>query len=38
MAAVDDLMTVLTTSDVGDREKSEVLYIFHSLRPQIVGV
>lgn len=38
MAAVDDLMIALTIADVGDREKSEVLYIFHTLRPEVVGV
>ena len=38
MASVDDLMKALSSSNVGDREKAEVLYIFYSLRPQIVGV
>lgn len=38
MAAVDDLMLALTASGAGDREKSEVLYIFHTLRPEVVGV
>jgi hemoglobin len=38
MAAVDDLMLALTSSGVGDREKADVLYIFYSLRPQVVGV
>lgn len=38
MAAVDDLMKALTSSAVGDREKAEVLYIFHTLRPDVVGV
>lgn len=38
MAAVDDLMKALDASGVGDREKSEVLYIFHTLRPDVVGV
>lgn len=38
MASVDDLMKALTTSAIGDREKAEVLFIFYSLRPQVVGV
>lgn len=36
MATVDDLMLAL--AGVGDREKAEVLYIFYSLRPDVVGV
>ena len=38
MAAVDDLMKALSNSGVGDREKSEVLYLFYTLRPDVVGV
>jgi hemoglobin len=38
MAAVDDLMLALSDADVGDREKAEVLYIFYTLRPNVVGV
>ena len=38
MAAVDDLMKALTNAGAGDREKAEVLYIFYSLRPDVVGV
>jgi hemoglobin len=38
MAAVDDLMAALSNSNVGDREKGEVLYIFYTLRPEVVGV
>jgi hemoglobin len=38
MAAVDDLMIALSNADVGDREKADVLYIFHTLRPNVVGV
>lgn len=38
MAAVDDLMKALTSSGIGDREKAEVLYIFYTLRPDVVGV
>ena len=38
MAAVDDLMAALSNSGVGDAEKAEVLYIFYTLRPEVVGV
>ena len=38
MAAVDDLMKALDGSGVGDREKAEALYIFYTLRPEVVGV
>ena len=38
MAVVDDVMAALTASNIGDREKSDVLFTFYSLRPQIVGV
>jgi len=38
MAAVDDVMTALTNNGIGDREKGEVLHIFYTLRPDIVGV
>ncbi|MGB8623265.1 MAG: group 1 truncated hemoglobin [Paracoccaceae bacterium] len=38
MASVDDLMKALSNAGVGDGEKAEVLYIFYSLRPQVVGI
>ncbi len=38
MAVVDDVMDALATAGIGEAEKAEVLYIFYSLRPQIVGV
>jgi len=38
MAAVDDVMAALTASKAGDQEKAEVLYIFYSLRPQVVRI
>lgn len=38
MAAVDDVMAALNASKIGDREKAEVLYIFYSLRPQVVRI
>jgi hemoglobin len=38
MAAVDDLMLAMSHANLGDAEKSEALYIFYSLRPQVVGV
>lgn len=38
MAMVDDAMDALAASGVGDDSKAEVLFIFHSLRPQVVGV
>ena len=38
MAVVDDAMDALTTSGISDDAKAEVLYIFYSLRPQVVGV
>jgi len=38
MAAVDDVMSALTMNDIGDREKGEVLFIFYSLRPDVVRV
>lgn len=38
MAAVDDLMEALDASGIGDTEKAEVLFIFHTLRPDVVGV
>lgn len=38
MAAIDDLMAALTASDIGDREKAEVLFIFYQLRPEVVRV
>ena len=38
MAAVDDVMLALTQSNIGDREKGEMLFILYSLRPQVVGI
>lgn len=38
MAAVDDVMNALSQNGIGDAEKAEVLYIFYSLRPEVVGV
>ena len=38
MAAVDDVMNALDKNGIGDKEKSEVLYIFYTLRPEVVGV
>lgn len=38
MAVVDDVMNALTASNIGDQEKGEVLFIFYSLRPQVVRV
>lgn len=38
MAAVDDVMAALVDEGIGDAEKAEVLYIFYSLRPDVVGV
>lgn len=38
MAAVDDVMKALGNNNIGDTEKSEVLYIFYSLRPDVVGL
>ena len=38
MAAVDDVMSALSQNGIGDAEKAEVLYIFYSLRPEVVGV
>ncbi len=38
MAAVDDVMTALESNSIGQREKEEVLFIFYSLRPEVVGV
>ncbi len=38
MAAVDDVMQALDQNGIGDQEKSDVLYIFYCLRPQVVGV
>jgi hemoglobin len=38
MAVVDDVMAALSAAGLGDGVKSEVLYIFYSLRPQVVGV
>ncbi|MBT5073437.1 MAG: group 1 truncated hemoglobin [Kordiimonadaceae bacterium] len=39
MAAVDDVMKALENNGItGDAEKSEVLYIFYSLRPDVVAV
>ncbi len=38
MAAVDDVMKALDNNNIADKEKSEVLYIFYTLRPDVVGV
>ena len=38
MATVDDVMAALSASKIGDREKAEVLFIFYSLRPQVVRI
>ncbi|MCC3860366.1 group I truncated hemoglobin [Pseudemcibacter aquimaris] len=38
MAAVDDVMKALDSNGIGDQEKSEVLYIFYQLRPEVVAV
>lgn len=38
MTTVDDVMKAMTDNGVGDAEKAEVLYIFYSLRPEVVGV
>lgn len=38
MSAVDDVMKALDQNGVGDQEKSEVLYIFYQLRPEVVAV
>ncbi len=38
MSAVDDVMQALDKNGIGDAEKAEVLYIFYSLRPEVVAV
>ncbi len=38
MAAVDDVMAALTKNNIDDAVKAEVLYIFYTLRPEVVGV
>ncbi len=38
MAAVDDVMAALDKNGVGQREKEEVLFVFYSLRPEVVRV
>lgn len=38
MAAVDDVMAALSDEGIGDAEKAEVLFIFYSLRPEVVRV
>lgn len=38
MAVVDDVMAALSAAGHGDAVKSDVLYIFYSLRPQVVRV
>jgi len=38
MAAVDDVMLALDKNGIGEREKGEILFIFYSLRPDVVGV
>jgi hemoglobin len=38
MAVIDDVMAALASSGIGDQERAEVLYIFYSLRPQVVRI
>ncbi len=38
MAVVDDVMEALTKNSIGDAVKAEVLYIFYSLRPEVVRI
>lgn len=38
IAAVDDLMMVLERNGVGEREKQEVLYIFYSLKGDVLRI
>ena len=38
MSAVDDVMKALDNNNIGEKEKAEILYIFYSLRPDVVGV
>lgn len=38
MAVIDDVMAALTSSGIGDPEKAEVLFIFYSLRPNVVRI
>jgi hemoglobin len=38
IAAVDDLMMVLDRNGIGEREKQEVLYIFYSLKGDVLRI
>jgi len=38
IAAVDDLMAVLQRNNIGEREQQEVLYIFFSLKGQVLRI
>ena len=38
LAAVDDLMMVLTKNGVGEREQQEVLFIFYSLKGEVLRI
>ncbi|MFW1676199.1 group I truncated hemoglobin [Pontibacter sp. JAM-7] len=38
MTVVDDAMAALDKNGHGDAVKAEVLYIFYSLRPEVVGI
>lgn len=38
IAAVDDLMMVLDKNGIGEREKQEVLYIFYSLKGDVLRI
>ena len=38
LAAVDDLMMVLDRHGIGEREKQEVLYIFYSLKGDVIRI
>jgi hemoglobin len=38
LAAVDDLMMVLDRNGIGEREKQEVLYIFYSLKGDVLRI
>ena len=38
LAAVDDLMMVLDRNGIGEREKQEVLYIFYSLKGDVIRI
>lgn len=38
LAVMDDAMEALEKNGVGQREKEEMLFIFHSMKSEIVGV